>query len=38
MVLKEIPEIKNTLIMFLTARGEDFTQVAALDAGTILLV
>ena len=31
--LREIPELKNTLIAFLTARNESFTQVTALDSG-----
>ncbi len=31
--LREKPEFQQTLIVFLTARDEDFTQVAALDVG-----
>ncbi len=31
--MKSMPEFKNTLILFLTARGEEFTEVAAFDAG-----
>ncbi len=31
--LRKIPELKPTLIAFLTARAEDFTQIAGLDAG-----
>jgi len=31
--LRKIPELKQTIIAFLTARGEDFTQIAGLDAG-----
>ncbi len=31
--LRKIPELDKTLIAFLTARGEDFTQIAGLDAG-----
>ncbi len=31
--LKLVPELKNTLILFLTARGEEYTEVAAFDAG-----
>lgn len=31
--IKAISELKNTLILFLTARGEEFTEVAAFDAG-----
>lgn len=31
--LKKIPLLSKTLIMFLTARGEDYSQIAGLDAG-----
>lgn len=31
--LKQIPELKNSIIIFLTARGEDYSQIAGLDAG-----
>jgi two-component system, OmpR family, alkaline phosphatase synthesis response regulator PhoP len=31
--LRKIPSLRNTLIMFLTARGEDYSQIAGLDAG-----
>ncbi|TCK65140.1 two-component system alkaline phosphatase synthesis response regulator PhoP [Winogradskyella wandonensis] len=31
--LREIPELSNTIITFLTARGEDYSQVAGFDAG-----
>jgi len=31
--LKRFSELKNTIITFLSARGEDFTQIAGLDAG-----
>lgn len=31
--LKEIPALKNTMICFLTARGEDYSQIAGFDAG-----
>jgi len=31
--LRTLPEFKHTLIAFLTARSEDFTQIAALDVG-----
>ncbi|MEI6124809.1 MAG: response regulator transcription factor [Bacteroidota bacterium] len=31
--LKKIPQLKKTLILFLTARGEDYSQIAGLDAG-----
>ena len=31
--LRKIPELGKSLIMFLTARAEDFSQIAGLDAG-----
>ncbi|MBN1250837.1 MAG: response regulator transcription factor [Bacteroidales bacterium] len=31
--IRLIPELKNTLIAFLTARGEDYSQIAGFDAG-----
>lgn len=31
--LREKPEFKNTVIVFLTARNEDFTQIAGYDSG-----
>ena len=31
--LRRMPALKNTLITFLTARAEDFSQIAGLDAG-----
>lgn len=31
--LRKLPELKQTLIAFLTARSEDFSQIAGLDAG-----
>jgi len=31
--LKKIPELDNSIIVFLTARGEDYSQIAGLDAG-----
>lgn len=31
--LKEIDGLKNTVIAFLTARGEDYSQIAGFDAG-----
>ncbi|MCX6225721.1 MAG: response regulator transcription factor [Bacteroidia bacterium] len=31
--MRTIPELKETLIAFLTARGEDYSQVAGFDAG-----
>lgn len=31
--LRDIPSLKNTLIAFLTARNEDYSQIAGFDAG-----
>ena len=31
--IKQIPALKNSLVMFLTARGEDYSQIAGFDAG-----
>jgi two-component system alkaline phosphatase synthesis response regulator PhoP len=31
--IKEQPELKHTIIAFLTARGEDYSQIAGFDAG-----
>ena len=31
--LRNVPELSNTIITFLTARGEDYSQVAGFDAG-----
>lgn len=31
--IREIPELNNIIITFLTARGEDYSQVAGFDAG-----
>ncbi len=31
--LKKIPYLNNTIISFLSARGEDYTQIAGFDAG-----
>jgi len=31
--IRKIPDLKNTIITFLTARGEDYSQVAGFDAG-----
>ena len=31
--MREMPKLKDTLIIFLTARNEDFSQIAGLDAG-----
>ncbi len=33
MQLRQFPEFKNTVITFLTARGEDYSQIAGFDAG-----
>jgi two-component system alkaline phosphatase synthesis response regulator PhoP len=33
MVLRQIPELKNSIVIFLTARGEDYSQVAGFEAG-----
>jgi two-component system alkaline phosphatase synthesis response regulator PhoP len=31
--LRDIPELENTIIAFLTARSEDYSQIAGFDAG-----
>jgi len=31
--MRELPELKHTLIAFLTARAEDYSQIAGFDAG-----
>jgi two-component system alkaline phosphatase synthesis response regulator PhoP len=31
--IRKIPQLKNILIAFLTARGEDYSQIAGFDAG-----
>ncbi|NPA37395.1 MAG: response regulator transcription factor [Chlorobi bacterium] len=31
--LRKIPQLQNTIITFLSARGEDYTQLAGFDAG-----
>ncbi len=31
--IRKLPDLKNTIITFLTARGEDYSQVAGFDAG-----
>ncbi|MCF8364850.1 MAG: response regulator transcription factor [Bacteroidales bacterium] len=31
--IRSIPELSNTIIVFLTARGEDYSQIAGFDAG-----
>src|SRR5213078_1764228 len=31
--LRDMPEFKNTLIAFLTARNEDYSQIAGFDVG-----
>ncbi|WP_445956767.1 response regulator transcription factor [Yeosuana sp.] len=32
-IIRETPDLKDTLITFLTARGEDYSQLAGFDAG-----
>ncbi len=32
-IIRSIPELKNIVIVFLTARGEDYSQIAGFDAG-----
>lgn len=32
-VLRQIPELDNTIIVFLTARSEDYSQIAGFEAG-----
>ncbi len=32
-LIRQVPELENTIITFLTARGEDYSQVAGFDAG-----
>lgn len=31
--IRNIPDLKDTIIVFLTARGEDYSQIAGFDAG-----
>jgi two-component system alkaline phosphatase synthesis response regulator PhoP len=31
--IKAIPELQNTIVIFLTARGEDYSQIAGFEAG-----
>lgn len=31
--IKRIPDLKNSIVAFLTARGEDYSQIAGFDAG-----
>jgi two-component system, OmpR family, alkaline phosphatase synthesis response regulator PhoP len=31
--IRKIPDLKNTIIAFLTARGEDYSQIAGFEAG-----
>jgi len=31
--IRKLPDLENTLISFLTARGEDYSQIAGFDAG-----
>jgi len=32
-LIRKVPELSDTIITFLTARGEDYSQVAGFDAG-----
>ena len=32
-IMRALPELNNTVIVFLTARGEDYSQIAGFDAG-----
>ena len=32
-IIRKNPDLKNTIVTFLTARGEDYSQVAGFDAG-----
>jgi two-component system alkaline phosphatase synthesis response regulator PhoP len=32
-IIRKIPELSNTIVTFLTARNEDYSQVAGFDAG-----
>ena len=32
-IIRKVPELQNTIITFLTARSEDYSQVAGFDAG-----
>lgn len=31
--MRKVPELKDMIVLFLTARGEDYTQIAGFDAG-----
>jgi len=31
--IRQVPDLKNTIVIFLTARGEDYSQIAGFDAG-----
>ena len=31
--IRLVPDLKNTIVIFLTARGEDYSQIAGFDAG-----
>jgi two-component system alkaline phosphatase synthesis response regulator PhoP len=31
--VRQVPELKNTIVIFLTARGEDYSQIAGFEAG-----
>jgi two-component system, OmpR family, alkaline phosphatase synthesis response regulator PhoP len=31
--IRQVPELRNSIVIFLTARGEDYSQIAGFDAG-----
>lgn len=31
--MRQLPDLKNTIVVFLTARGEDYSQIAGFEAG-----
>ena len=31
--IRQVPDLKNTIVIFLTARGEDYSQIAGFEAG-----
>ena len=31
--IRQVPKLKNSIVIFLTARGEDYSQIAGFDAG-----
>ena len=36
--IRRIPELESTIITFLTARSEDYSQVAGFDAGAMIIL